>query len=183
LIAELNKAMPDNELQDQDMTEMPETEKLDERKKKSKALGYTMVEIMLAVGLISILAVMAIPNLQRARRTALETNAIQGLKELSEAEEMYYDAYGFFTAGHDQWQDLRNVDAIDSRAYQRLAGRRGIFIKGYSVQMMNLGEFPQNYSIVAWPLERGMELRTFMIISDGLVRDYNDAWDRPIELY
>jgi len=145
--------------------------------------GYTLIEIMLAVGLISLLAVMAIPNLQRARRNALETNAIQGLKELSEAEEMYFDVFGYYTAGHDQWHDLRRVDAIDSKAYQRLSGRRGQFIKGYSIQLVNIGTYPQNYSIVAWPLERGMDLKTFLIISDGIVRDYSDEFDRPINIY
>ncbi len=145
--------------------------------------GYTLVEIMLAVGLISLLAVMAIPNLQHARRNALETGAIAGLKSLSEAEEMYYDVYGYYTSGHDQWHDLRKVDAIDHKAYQRLSGRRGYFIKGYSIQLVNIGDYPQNYSIIAWPLERGMELKTFMIVSDGIVRDYGDIWDRPVTIY
>lgn len=145
--------------------------------------GYTLIEIMLAVGLVTILVLMAIPNLQIARRTALETSAIQGLKELSEAEELYYEVYGYYTAGHDQWHDLRRVDAIDHKAWSRTAGRRGVFIKGYSIQLINLGQYPQNYSIVAWPIEKGMELKTFFIVSDGLVRDWNDVHDRPITLY
>ena len=165
------------------MKDPPENRKPEKPDKPDRATGYTMVEIMLAVGLISIIAVMAIPNLQHARRNALETMAIQGLKELSEAEELYYDVYGFYTDGHDQVQDLRRVDAIDSKAYQRMSLRRGAFIKGYSIHFSNLGEFPQNYSIIAWPIERAMDLKTFMIISDGLVRDYGDNMDRPVTIY
>lgn len=130
-----------------------------------------MLEIMLAVGLIGLLAVLAVPNLQHARGNALETGAIQGLKQLAEAEEIYYMEFRSYTSGRDQWHDLRRVDAIDAKAYNRMAGRRGYFIKGYSIQMINLGEYPQNYSIVAWPIERGMDLKTFFIIGDGIVRD------------
>lgn len=168
------------EVQEANMNESPDKKKPE---KRERAYGYTMVEIMLAVGLISIIAVMAIPNLQHARRNALETTAIQGLKELSEAEELYYDVYGFYTDGHDQVQDLRTVDAIDSKAYHRLSLRRGTFIKGYSIQFINTGTFPQNYSIIAWPFERGMDLKTFMIISDGLVRDYGDENEVPVTIY
>ncbi len=145
------------------------------------ARGYTMLEIMLAVGLIGILAVMAIPNLQHARRNALETGAVHGLKQLAEAEELYYQVYQCYTAGHDQWHDLRRCDAIDAKAYNRLSGRRGYFIKGYSIQLINIGEYPQNYSIVAWPIERGLDLKTFLIINDGVVRDTNTLW--PIAIY
>lgn len=165
------------------MRESPENRKPDKPGKRCKATGYTMVEIMLTVGLITIIAVMAVPNLQHVRRNALETAAIQGLKELSQAEELYYDIYGYYTDGHDQVQDLRSVDAIDSKAYQRMSLRRGVFIKGYSINFRNTGTFPQNYSIIAWPLERGMDLKTFMIIGDGIVREYDDVWNRPVTIY
>ncbi len=151
-------------------------------RKKPEVRGYTLIEIMLAVGLIAILAIMAIPNYQHARRNALETNAIQGLKELSEAEELYYDVNGYYTAGHDQFHDLRRVDAIDHKGYARMAGRRGKFIKGYSIQMINLGDFPQNYSIIAWPIERGMQMKTFYLVSDGIVRNF-DGTLKPITIY
>lgn len=143
--------------------------------------GYTMVEIMLAVGLIGIIAAMAIPNLQRVRRNALETGAIEGLKQLAQAEEMYFDIFGYYTSGRDQWHDLRKVDAIDAKAWGRLSNRRGKFIKGYSIQLVNLGEYPQNYSIIAWPIERGMNLRTFFIIGDGIIRD--TEYMAPVNIY
>jgi len=143
--------------------------------------GYTLVEIMLAVGILAVLVSIAIPNLQVARRTGLETNAVNGLKQLAEAEEMYYDIFGYYTAGRDQGHDLRKVDAVDAKAYNRLALRRGKFIKGYSVQFINLGTYPQNYSIIAWPTERGMDLKTFFIIGDAIVRDA--ANDLPVNIY
>jgi prepilin-type N-terminal cleavage/methylation domain-containing protein len=165
------------------MMKSPEKETSRGSPEKEEFRGYTMVEIMLAVGLISLLAVMAIPNLQHARRNALETAAVSGLKQLSEAEELYFDEYGYYTAGHDQWHDLRTVDAIDAKGYNRLAGRRGVFIRGYSIQLLNMGQYPQNYSIIAWPIERGLDLKTFYIISDAVVRDWGENLEKPITIY
>jgi type II secretory pathway pseudopilin PulG len=163
------------------MKGLPDMEKDREKAKKAGWRGYTMVEITLAVGLIAIIAAMAIPNLQHARRNALETSAIEGLKQVSEAEEMYYNSFGYYTAGHDQWHDLRKVDAIDAKHWNRLSGRRGWFIKGYSIQMINIGEYPQNYSVIAWPLEKGMDLKTFFVIGDGIIRDTEQY--EPINIY
>jgi len=163
------------------MNTKPEKEPVHPKDEGSEAKGYTMLEIMLAVGLITLIAVMAIPNLQLARRNALETGAIYGLKQIAEAEEMYFQSFGYYTSGHDQWHDLRKVDAIDAKGWNRLSGRRGKFIKGYSIQLVNLGEFPQNYSVYAWPIEHGMDLKTFFIVGDGIVRDA--AEDEPITIY
>ena len=166
---------------DKTMTESPEMEKRRNPGDKKNLRGYTMVEIMLAVGLIGIIASMAIPNMQRARQNALETCAIEGLKQISEAEEMYYDVYGYYAPGHGWFNQLRRVDAIDHKAWGKYGGRRGWFIKGYSLEGLNLGSFPQNYSIVAWPLERGMPLRTFFIVGDGIIRD--TEYNEPINIY
>ena len=163
------------------MNTSPETDRPRGPDKKGEGRGYTMLEIMLAVSLIAIVAAMAIPNMQRVRANALETGAIEGLKQLAEAEEMYFDIYGYYSAGHDQWQDLRRVDAIDAKSWNRLSGRRGYFIKGYSIQLLNLGQYPQNYSIVAWPRETGMGLKTFFIIGDGIIRDTTQM--EPVNLY
>jgi prepilin-type N-terminal cleavage/methylation domain-containing protein len=163
------------------MSRPTENETREKQVRRARHGGYTLVEIMLVVGLIGIIATMAIPNLQHARRNALETGCIEGLKQLAEAEEMYYDVYGYYTSGHDQWQDLRRVDAIDAIHWQRLAGRRGWFIKGYSIQMINLGTYPQNYSIAAWPLEKGMDLKTFFVIGDGIIRD--TTYNEPINIF
>jgi prepilin-type N-terminal cleavage/methylation domain-containing protein len=163
------------------MTSMLETDETRSSPESGEGRGYTLLEIMLVVGLLSIVVVMAIPNLQHARRNALESGAVMGLKQLAEAEELYYDAFGYYTAGHDQWMDLRRCDAIDAKSYNRLAGRRGVFVKGYSIQMINLGNYPQNYSVVAWPIESGLDLKTFWIVADGIVRDAGSA--DPVTIY
>ena len=51
--------------------------------------GFTLVEIMIVVAIISLLAAIAIPNLLRARHNANESAALGSLRTLSSAEESY----------------------------------------------------------------------------------------------
>ena len=135
-----------------------------------------MLEIMVVVGILTIIITMAIPSMTRMKRHAYEASAIEGLRAIAEAEELYYDVAGFYTAGGNQIEDLRKVDSIDSGSYPARAGE-GIFIKGYSVQFVDIGQHPQNYSCVAIPIIRNMDLRTFRVEGDGIVRD---QWGYPI---
>jgi prepilin-type N-terminal cleavage/methylation domain-containing protein len=146
--------------------------RLPENKIKRKS-GYTMLEILTVVGILTILITMAIPSMTRMRRHGYESAAIDGLRAIADAEELYYDVSGYYTAGGNQIDDLRKVDAIDSGQYGASAGA-GIFIKGYSIIFTDIGEHPQNYSCRAVPILRGLDLRTFFLEADGIVRDQSD---------
>ncbi len=141
-----------------------------ENEKKRSRAGYTMIEIMVVVGVLMIIITMAIPTIGRTKRHAYESAALEGLRSIFEAEELYYDVSGYYTGGGNQFQDLRMVDAINSGAYGASAGQ-GVFIKGYSLQFGSIGEHAQNYSVIAVPIIRGMDLRTFFMENDGIVRD------------
>ncbi len=141
-----------------------------ENEKKQVKSGYTMLEIMIVVGILTVIITMAIPSITRMKKHAYETAAIEGLQAIGEAEELYYDVSGYYTGGGNQIQDLRKVDAIDSGSYPANAGE-GIFIKGYSIQFVDIGEHAQNYSVAAMPIIRGMDLRTFFLEGDGIIRD------------
>ena len=52
--------------------------------------GFTLVEIMIGVGIIALIAAIAIPNLLRARIMANETVAKATLSAIGKALEMYY---------------------------------------------------------------------------------------------
>jgi type II secretory pathway pseudopilin PulG len=138
--------------------------------------GYTMLEILTVVGILTVIITMAIPSITRTKRHAYESAAIEGLRAVAEAEELYYEVGGYYTAGGNQIEDLRRVDAIDSGSYGASAGK-GIFIKGYSIQFVDIGEYPQNYSCMAVPIIRGLHLRTFYLEADGIIRD---EWGEPI---
>ena len=56
--------------------------------KRSRARGFTLVEIMIVVAIIALLAAIAIPNVLRGRTTANESAAIGNLRALVSSLEM-----------------------------------------------------------------------------------------------
>lgn len=59
-----------------------------QRRKKAIA-GFTLVEIMIVVGIIVLLAALAIPGLLRSRLNANESTAIAGLRAIATAATAY----------------------------------------------------------------------------------------------
>lgn len=56
---------------------------------RTKASGFTLVEIMIVVAIIGLLAAIAIPNFVKARLTAQRTACIRNLREIDGAKESW----------------------------------------------------------------------------------------------
>ena len=55
--------------------------------------GFTLVEMMIIVGIIGLLAAIAIPNFVRARREAQNRGCIANLRQIEAAKAIYYMEY------------------------------------------------------------------------------------------
>lgn len=73
--------------------------------KRSTHKGFSLIELLIVVGIILLIAAIAIPSLLRARIAANETSAAAAIRTITSAEQAYFAAYpavGFAT----QIQDL-----------------------------------------------------------------------------
>lgn len=58
-----------------------------------KEQGFSLIELLVVVVIIGLIAAMAIPALQRARRAAQGSSAIQSLRTITTAENLYERRY------------------------------------------------------------------------------------------
>jgi type IV pilus assembly protein PilA len=66
-------------------------------RRKLKIQGFSLVELLIVVGVLLILASIAVPNLLKARRSANEASAIASLRAIASGQLAYRDTQGQFT--------------------------------------------------------------------------------------
>jgi prepilin-type N-terminal cleavage/methylation domain-containing protein len=140
--------------------------------------GFTLVEIMIVVAIMSLLAAIAIPNLLRARHNANEAAAIAALRTISTASESFRSAQTPTTYP----ANLATLSAavppyIDANlAAATAAGtaKQGYF---YTYALVNANQ----YRCTATPAVAGTTgTRVFFVDESGVIRLNNSA-GAPIE--
>ncbi len=58
--------------------------------------GFSLLELLIVVGIILILSTLALPSFLRSRQSANETSAVSNLKQVSVAESIYMSTYDTF---------------------------------------------------------------------------------------
>ena len=129
--------------------------------------GFTLVEVMLAMGIIALLAAIAIPNVLRGRTTANESAVIANVRALSSALEMYRAVNNQYPW---PWQGEMYTNADPDYGPPAFNGNMfGSLVQGYSY-VYGRGT-PQTFILLAQPLNLGRDgIRTFFTDQTGIIR-------------
>ncbi len=76
--------------------------------------GFTLVEIVVAVGIVAILATAVIGTLQEGRKKARDAERVSDLKQVQLALRLYKDAESSYPLGHDGGTVLGEGGAFDA---------------------------------------------------------------------
>jgi prepilin-type N-terminal cleavage/methylation domain-containing protein len=78
--------------------------------------GFTLIELMIVIAIISIIAAIAIPNMMAARMAGNETSAVGALKTIASAETMFNegDRESDGNLDYGMLSELSNVTLVDS---------------------------------------------------------------------
>lgn len=104
------------------------------------SLAFTLLELLVVVGITGLLAALLVPALQKARNSAYRTQCVSNLRQLALAAQMYWDDHGGVTfryrgaatnGGDIYWfgwlergvEGTRRFDAAQSALFPYLAGR------------------------------------------------------------
>lgn len=76
--------------------------------------GFTLVELLLVIGLIAILVSIAVPTAFNARHQARVANARQGVSDVATAVEQFFQEYGRLPDGNDAEDIVKSLAGKDS---------------------------------------------------------------------
>ena len=137
--------------------------------------GFTLLEILLVVSIITIIVAMALPQLSGVKRSAYELGAVKALNALGTAEIAYRNVYRHFSS----FEGLRQREFVNS--HWRKFGRtdRERMAKHYSIHFFvrdTFKDFTYGFAYVAFPdTGNSLNLHTFRILEDGTVEQTRDG--------
>lgn len=133
--------------------------------------GFSLIELLIVVAVISIIAAIAVPNLLASRQAANEASAQSSLRTISSCEHTYYFTYGNSTS----YADLNTLGARIMTDNVLSSGDKS----GYHFEAT---PGPRQYWATAFPITPdGLTqtgTRRFAITEDGVLRGDSDLSTR-----
>ena len=79
--------------------------------------GFTLVEVLMVIGIIALLASIAIPAYQRSRRRAQATHILEDLRSIDSALDQYATEFNKATGSTATFTDLQKYFKVNSQLY------------------------------------------------------------------
>ncbi len=142
---------------------------------KEEGRGFTLLEILLVVSIITVIVAMALPQLSGVKRSAYELGAIKALNALGSAEIGYRSVFRHFTS----FEGLRQREFVNSHWRKHGITDRERMAKHYSIHFFvrdTFKDFTYGFAYVAFPdAGNSLNLHTFRIFEDGTVEQTRDG--------
>jgi len=142
---------------------------------REEGRGFTLLEILLVVSIITIIVAMALPQLSGVKRSAYELSAVKALNALGTAEIAYRNVYRHFTS----FEGLRQREFVNSHWRKYGHTDRERMAKHYSIHFFvrnTFKNFTYGFAYEAFPDPGNpLNLHTFMILEDGTVQQSRDG--------
>ncbi|UCF38062.1 MAG: type II secretion system protein [Acidobacteriota bacterium] len=127
--------------------------------RKQKMRGFTLLELLIVVAIISIVASLAVANLQSSKKAAFEVAAIAYLRTWTAGQELYRERYGYY------------ADSDQQLISEELIGNPDPDAHGYTFSIDNAARSKYRWWGQGWPTEQGVTGdRSFFIDSSGVIR-------------
>ena len=117
--------------------------------------GFSLLELLIVVGIILVIATMAIPSLLRSRQTANENAAVATLRTISNAEASYVSSGG----SYGSVSQLIGQQLLDDRFNGAVGG-----------YLYSIAAGPYEYSVIATPVSPNTGRYGYYMVTDGVIR-------------
>ena len=138
-------------------------------RKIHKKQGFTLVEIMIVVGIITLLAALSVHNLLRAKVNANDGAALASIKSIATAEESYRLVNSAYT---DDFSDLINARPPYLNAFQLVGRETFVSHQGYNFYIPLICGL--QYKIYAQPQHYGVTGTKFIVCDQSGVQTFDN---------
>jgi prepilin-type N-terminal cleavage/methylation domain-containing protein len=153
-------------------------------KRKRDARGFSLIELLIVVGIILIIAALAIPNFIRSKMRANESSAVENMRTITTAEVVYSTTYGIgfsptlpALGGSPAVPDATQAGLIDSVL---TTGTKSGFNFSFTVVTTDSDGHVTNYSVNADPIVPGTSGdRHFYTDQSAIIRQNDTAIAGP----